>query len=327
MITLRNLLAALASVVAGLVAAGDSHAQANYPERVIKMIVPAPAGGQTDVMARLIAQKIQHPLGQSVIIDNRPGAGGALAARTAASAEPDGYTLFYGNTSTLAVIPAVSKNPGYDPVRNFDPVASVSESYTILVVHPSFPAQNIQEFLSYARAHPGKLNYAHAGAGNVTHLIGEMFRSLARIDFVDVPHKGGNESVQSVLARQVDFAFESPVILLSLIREGKLRALAVTSAKRQGEIPDVPSMIESGIAGFVATLLTGIVTPAPTPSAIITKLNEVITQSLRGADMKDLVVKFGSEVRIGSPAAFATFLAGETEKWRKIAQQAGVSVD
>jgi tripartite-type tricarboxylate transporter receptor subunit TctC len=327
MITLRNLVAALASVIAACVVAGDSRAQANYPERVIRMIVPAPAGGQTDVMARLIAQKMQQPLGQSVIIDNRPGAGGALAARAAASAEPDGYTLLYGNTSTLAVIPAVSKNPGYDPVRNFDPVASVSESYTILVVHPSFPAQNIQEFLSYARAHPGKLNYAHAGAGNVTHLIGEMFRSLAGVDFVDVPHKGGNESVQSVLARQVDFAFESPVILLSLIREGKLRALAVTSAKRQGEIPDVPSMVESGITGFVATLLTGIVTPAPTPSAIITKLNEVITQSLRGADMKDLAVKFGSEVRIGPPAAFAAFLAGETEKWRKVARQAGVSVD
>ena len=327
MITLRKLAAVVASVIPACAVSVESHAQAPYPERVIKMIVPAPAGGQTDVMARLIAQKIQHPLGQSVIIDNRPGAGGALAARTAASAEPDGYTLFYGNTSTLAVIPAVSKNPGYDPVRNFDPVASVSESYTILVVHPAFPAQRIQEFLAYARAHPGKLNYAHAGAGNVTHLIGEMFRSLAGIDFVNVPHKGGNESVQSVLAQQVDFAFESPVILLSLIREGKLRALAVTSAKRQPEIPNVPSMVESGITGFVATLLTGIVTPAPTPSAIITKLHEVINESLRGGDMNDLVVKFGSEVRIGSPAGFATFLAGETQKWRKIAQQAGVALD
>jgi tripartite-type tricarboxylate transporter receptor subunit TctC len=179
MIALRKLAAALASIIAACLVTSESHAQANYPERVIKMIVPAPAGGQ---MARLIAHKIAQPLRQNVIIDNRPGAGGALAARAAASAEPDGYTLFYGNTSTLAVIPAVSKNPGYDPVRNFDPVASVSESYTILVVHPSFPARNIQEFLGYARAHPGKLNYAHAGAGNVTHLIGEMFRRLAGVD-------------------------------------------------------------------------------------------------------------------------------------------------
>ena len=213
----------LAAVVLAAIAAGSAQAQTVYPERVIKMIVPSPAGGQTDVMARLMAQKMQQSLGQSVIIENRAGAGGALGARTAAAAEPDGYTLFYGNTSTLAVIPAVSKNAGYDPVKNYAPVASVSESYMILVVHPSFPARTIQEFLAYAKANPGKLNYAHAGAGNVTHLTGEMFRTLAGIDFVNVPHKGGNESVQGVLGNQVDFALESPVILLPLIKEGKLQ--------------------------------------------------------------------------------------------------------
>jgi tripartite-type tricarboxylate transporter receptor subunit TctC len=279
------------------------------------------------VMARLMGQKMQQSLGQSVIIENRAGAGGALAARVAASADPDGYTLFYGNTSTLAVIPVVSRNPGYDPAKNYAPVASVSESYTILVVHPSFPAQSIEEFVAYARAHPGKLNYAHAGAGNVTHLIGEMFRTLAAIDFVNVPHKGGNESVQGVLGRQVDFALESPVILLSLIKEGRLRALAVTSARRQAEIPAVPTMEESGIIGFVATLLTGVVAPAGTPSAIVGKLNSAINATLMTADMKELVVKFGSEVRIGSPQEFAAFLAGETQKWARIAKAAAVSVD
>src|SRR5713101_1917125 len=194
MITRRRAL----SSIAGAMAAGAARAQgtqfAAYPDKLIKMIVPAPAGGQTDVLARLLAQKIQIAVGQNVIIDNRGGAGGALGARALAAADPDGYTLFYGNTSTLAVIPAVSKNPGYDPVKNFAPVASVSESYTILVVHPSFPAQSMQEFVAYARAHPGKLNYAHAGAGNVTHLAGEMFRTFAQVDFVDVAHKGGNES-------------------------------------------------------------------------------------------------------------------------------------
>jgi tripartite-type tricarboxylate transporter receptor subunit TctC len=319
-------------VISAIIAAGcgiaqPAQAQTAYPEKLIRMIVPAPAGGQTDVMARLMAQKMQQSLGQSVIIENRAGAGGALAARAAASAEPDGYTLFYGNTSTLAVIPAVSKNPGYDPVRNYAPVASVSESYTILVVHPSFPAQSIQDFLAYARAHPGKLNYAHAGAGNVTHLVGEMFRTLAAVDFVNVPHKGGNESVQDVLGRQVDFALESPVILLSLIKEGKLRALAVTSAMRQAEIPDVPTMTESGIAGFVATLLTGIVAPAGTPPVIVGKLNRIINETLMSADMNELVVKFGSRVRIGSPQEFADFLAAETERWAKVAKAAGVSVE
>jgi len=309
------------------VIARSAPAQVVYPERLIKMIVPAPAGGQTDVMARLMAQKMQQSLGQSVIIENRAGAGGALGARAAAAADPDGYTLFYGNTSTLAVIPAVSRNAGYDPGKHYVPVAGVSESYTILVVHPAFPANTIQEFIAHAKAHPGKLNYAHAGAGNVTHLVGEMFRTLAQVDFVNVPHKGGNESVQSVLGKQVDFALESPVILLPLIKERKLRALAVTSARRQAEIPDVPTMTESGVAGFVATLLTGVVAPAGTPAPIVGRLNGVINETLKAPEMKELLVKFGSELRIGTPQEFATFLAGETRKWADIAKQAGVALD
>jgi tripartite-type tricarboxylate transporter receptor subunit TctC len=327
MTTRRNLRFAVAALGLAAMVAPSAHAQTLYPDRVIKMIVPSPAGGQTDVMARLMAQKMQQSLAQSVIIENRAGAGGALGARAAAAAEPDGYTLFYGNTSTLVVIPAVSKNPGYDPVKHYAPVASVSESYMILVVHPSFPARTVQDFVAHAKANPGKLNYAHAGAGNVTHLTGEMFRTLAGIDFVNVPHKGGNESVQGVLGNQVDFALESPVILLPLLRDGKLRALAVTSARRQPEIPDVPTMVESGIDGFVATLLTGVVAPAGTPAPIVGKLNNVINESLKAPDMKDLVVRFGSEARVGSPQEFGTFLAGETRKWANIAKQAGVALD
>jgi tripartite-type tricarboxylate transporter receptor subunit TctC len=323
----RAKLLAVAAIGVIALAAALAQAQTIYPDRVIKMIVPSPAGGQTDVMARLMAQKMQQSLGQTVVIDNRAGAGGALGARAAAAAEPDGYTLFYGNTSTLAVIPAVSKSAGYDPVKNFAPIAGVSESYMILVVHPSFPAKTIQEFVAYAKANPGKLNYAHAGAGNVTHLTGEMFRTLAGIDFVNVPHKGGNESVQGVLGNQVDFALESPVILLPLIRDGKLKALAVTSAKRQAELPDVPTMVESGIPDFVATLLTGVVAPAATPAPIVGKLNGVINESLKGPEMKDLAARFGSEPRIGTPQEFGTFLAGETRKWANIAKQASVSLD
>jgi tripartite-type tricarboxylate transporter receptor subunit TctC len=289
--------------------------------------VPAPAGGQTDVLARLLAQKIQAAVGQNVIIDNRPGAGGALGARTLAAADPEGYSLFYGNTSTLAVIPAVSKNPGYDPVKNFAPIASVSESYMILVVHPSFPAKSVQEFVAYAKANPGKLNFGHAGAGNVTHLTGEMFRSFGKIDFLGVPHRGGAESITSLLGQQVDFVLESPVVLLPLIRDGKVRALGVTSAKRQSPLPDVPTMVEAGVPGFVATLLTGIVAPAGTPAAIVDKLNGVINETLKAADMVELLTRFGSEARIGSPQDFATFLAGETRRWADIAKAANVSVD
>ena len=324
MITRRTFLSAAAGVA---VATAAARAQGTYPDKVIKMIVPAPAGGQTDVLARLLAQKIQAAVGQNVIIDNRPGAGGALGARALAAAEPDGYTLFYGNTSTLAVIPAVSKNPGYDPAKNFAPIASVSDSYMILVVHPSFPAKTVQEFVAYAKANPGKLNFGHAGAGNVTHLTGEMFRSLAKIDFLGVPYRGGAESITGLLGQQNDFLFESPVVLLPLIRDGKLRALGVTSSTRRPELPDVPTMVEAGVPGFTATLLTGIVAPAGTPAAIVGKLNGVINETLKVADMSELLTKFGSQARIGTPQEFAAFLAGETRKWADIAKAANVSVE
>ena len=292
------------------------------------MIVPAPAGGQTDVLARLLAQKIQQAVGQNVIIDNRPGAGGALGARALAAAEPDGYTLFYGNTSTLAVIPAVSKNPGYDPAKNFAPIASVSDSYMILVVHPSFPAKTVQEFIAYAKANPGKLNFGHAGAGNVTHLTGEMFRSLAKIDFLGVPYRGGAESITGLLGQQNDFLFESPVVLLPLIRDGKLRALGVTSATRKPELSDVPTMVEAGVAGFTATLLTGIVAPAGTPAAHRRQAQRRDQRDAQGRRHDaSCSTKFGSQARIGSPQDFATFLAGETRKWADIAKAANVSVD
>jgi tripartite-type tricarboxylate transporter receptor subunit TctC len=326
MITRRRLLSALGATGVAAVA-GSARAQGAYPDKLIKMIVPAPAGGQTDVLARLLAQKIQAAVGQNVIIDNRPGAGGALGARALAAADPDGYTIFFGNTSTLAVIPAVSKNPGYDPVKNFAPIAGVSDSYTILVVHPAFPAKSVAELVAHARANPGKLNFGHAGAGNVTHLTGEMFRSLAKIDFLPVPHRGGAESITALLGRQVDFLFESPVVLLPLIRDGKLRALGVTSPGRKAELAEVPTMVEAGVSGFVATLLTGIVAPAGTPAPIVGKLNGVINETLKAADMKELLTKFGSEARIGTPQEFAAFLAGETKKWTDIARAANVSIE
>jgi tripartite-type tricarboxylate transporter receptor subunit TctC len=323
MLTRRTVL----SAIAGAMAARPALAQGTYPDKLIKMIVPAPAGGQTDVLARLLAQKIQAAVGQTMIVENRAGAGGTLGARALAAAEPDGYTLFYGNTSTLAVIPAVTKNPGYDPVKNFAPIASVSESYMILVVNPDFPVKSVAEFVACAKANPGKLNFGHAGYGNVTHLTGEMFRSLANIDFLGVPHKGGAESITSLLGRQIDFVFESPVVLLPLIRDGKLRALGVTSATRKSEAADIPTMVEAGVPDFVATLLTGIVAPAGTPAPVVDKLNNVVNETLKAPEVTELLTKLGSTARIGSPQDFATFLAGETRKWSDIAKAANVVVE
>jgi tripartite-type tricarboxylate transporter receptor subunit TctC len=312
--------------IAGFAACGSPLQAQTYPDKIIKMIVPAPPGGQTDVLARYLGQRLQAALGQNVIIDNRAGAGGLVGARAAVAAEPDGYTIFFGNTSTLAVIPAVSKSAGYDPVKNFAPVASVSESYMILVVHPDFPAKTLPEFIAYAKASPGKLNFGHAGPGNVTHLTGEMLRAAAGIDFANIPHRGGAESIAAVLGRQIDFVLESPVVLLPLIREGKLRALAVTSATRKSEIPDVPTMREGG-ADYVATLLTGVVAPAGTAPAIVSRLNAVINDSLKSPEMRERLATFGSEPRIMSPSDFATYIAGETRKWGDVARAARVQVD
>jgi tripartite-type tricarboxylate transporter receptor subunit TctC len=308
-----------------VLASGPLQAQ-SYPDKLIKMIVPAPPGGQTDVLARFLGQRLQAALGQNIIVDNRAGAGGAIGARAAATADPDGYTIFFGNTSTLAVIPAVSKNPGYDPTKSFAAIASVSESYMILVVHPDFPAKTIQEFIAYAKANPGKLNFGNAGAGNVTHLTGEMLRAATGITFVNVPHRGGAESITAALGRQVDFILESPVVLLPLIKEGKLRALAVTSAQRQAEIPDIPTMRQGG-ADFVATLLTGVVAPAGTPPAAVARLNAVINESLKSPDMQATLAKFGSSANIMSPQDFTAFIAGETKKWSDVAKAARVQVD
>ena len=222
-----------------------------------------------------------------MIIDNRPGAGGALGARALAAAEPDGYTLVLRQyLSTLAVIPAVSKNPGYDPAKNFAPIASVSDSYMILVVHPSFPAKTVAEFVAHAKANPGKLNFGHAGAGNVTHLTGEMFRSLAKIEFLGVPYRGGAESITGLLGQQNDFLFESPVVLLPLIRDGKLRALGVTSATPRAR---ASRRADHGRGrrrpASPRRSLTGIVAPAGTPAPVVGKLNGVINETLKAADM------------------------------------------
>jgi tripartite-type tricarboxylate transporter receptor subunit TctC len=326
MVRIRNAFAIAGLSIGVALAPAAALAQSDYPNKSVKLIVGFAPGGSTDIVARIVAQKLGERLGQTVIVENRAGAGGAIGARAAATADPDGYTLFFGNTSTLAVIPAVTRNPGYDPNKNFAPVAAVSESYMILVVHPDFPAKSLQEFLAYAKANPGKLNFGNAGAGNVTHLTGEMLRAAGNIDFVNIPHKGGAETVTGVLGRQIDFVLESPVILLPLIREGRLRALAVTSATRKQEIPDIPTMREGG-ADFVATLLSGVVAPAGTPPAIVSRLNAVINESLKSADMKATLAKFGSEARITSPEEFTAFMAGETQKWSNVAKAAHVEIE
>jgi tripartite-type tricarboxylate transporter receptor subunit TctC len=299
----------------------------NFPEKQIKIIVPFGPGGPTDVAARLVAQSLQSAFGQSAIVDNRPGAGGAIGARAVASAEPDGHTLLLGSSATLAIVPAVLKNPGFDPLRNFTPVAKISDSCEVLIVHPSFVANSVEELVQEAKAKPGALNYASAGPGNQTHLVAEMFKAGKGIDLVHVPYKSGAEMVTAVLGQQVHMAFVDISVLLPLIREGKLKALAVTSANRNKTLPQVPTLIESGLQEFVVTFWTGVVAPAGTPAPIIDRLNSAINSTLRSPESQNIISNLGGETDAGPPSHFQKYLQGEVMRWNSVAKAIGVSVD
>jgi tripartite-type tricarboxylate transporter receptor subunit TctC len=286
----------------------------DYPVRPIHLIVPAAPGGPTDLPARIVAQ-ILPDLGQPAVVENRPGGGGVIGARSVAMAAPDGYTLLVGNTSVLAVLPAVSASAGYDPAKNFASVVRLSESYQILVVPASSPFKSVRDVVAFARQHPGKLNVAHTGAGGLPHLTVELFEALAGIDLVGVPYKSGGESVTAVLGGQVDMTIEGITILLPLIRDGKLRALAVTSRERTPLAPDLPTMIEAGVNDYEVTTFNGVVAPAGTPAAIVARLNAAINAGMQTPDMQSRLQKLGAISRPNTPAEFAAFIAAEHAKW------------
>jgi tripartite-type tricarboxylate transporter receptor subunit TctC len=298
-----------------------------YPARVIKLIVPAGPAGPTDLLARLLADRMTAALGQAVIVENRGGGGGAIGARAVANADPDGYTLLFGNTATFANIPAVSRNAGYNPVRNFAPIAKVMDSYQVLVVRPDFPARTVGELVAYAKANPGKLNFGAAGLGNLTNLSGELLKLKARVDFVTVQYKSGGEFVRAVLSGEVHFAIDNVTSLRALIDDGKLRALAVTSTARQPDFPDVPTMIEAGVPDYVVTSFFGVAAPGGTPAPVVARLNAVINASLTSDALRASLKKLGAEPTVVTPEAFTAFIAAELRKWTMIADIAGIKVD
>jgi tripartite-type tricarboxylate transporter receptor subunit TctC len=325
-IPLRSLLALTCVLVPALGAVTRAETQ-TYPARTIKLVVPFGPGGPTDVSARIVAQVVQSGLGPSVVIENRPGAGGAIGTKSVANAEPDGATLLIGTSATLGVVPALMKNPGYDPIKSFAPVAKVADSTLVLVVPATLPANSVQEFVAYAKANPGRLSFASAGVGNQTQLLAELFKSKAGLDIVHVPYKSGAEMVTAVLGEQVQMAFPDVSILIPLIREGKLKALAVTSASRHPQLPDVPTMIESGIPDYIMTFWSGVVAPAGMPAEIVNRLNTAINDGLTSASVRENLAKVGSVASPGTPQDFADFIAAETRKWSAVARMAGISLD
>src|ERR1051325_230456 len=299
----------------------------SYPSKPIKLVVPFGPGGPTDVAARVVSQVVQSGLGQSVVIENRPGAGGATGTKSVATADPDGTTLLIGTSATLGVVPALVKNPGYDPVTSFAPVAKLSDSTTVLIVPPHLPANSIKELVAYAKANPGKLSYASAGAGNQTHLAAELLNARTGIGAVHVPYKSGAEMVTAVLSEQVQMTFPDISILLPLIADKKIKALAVTSATRHPLLPDVPTMAESGVADHVTTFWTGVIAPAGTPAGGVGNLNAAINVGLKSPVMHDSLTRCGAQPAPGSPADFAAFIASETKKWSAIAKTAGMKAE
>jgi tripartite-type tricarboxylate transporter receptor subunit TctC len=300
---------------------------AAYPARPVKLIVPFPPGGPVDVTARIVNQHLPRTLGQTVIVENRAGAAGALGAKAVAGAEPDGYTLLCGNISTLVVVPAVTNNRDYDPGKVFIPVAKISQNYEVLVVHPTFAAKSVAELVALAKANPGKLNFGSAGHGNATHLAAELFKLKTGTDIVHVPYKGAAEAVTGVLGGQVQMFFGDIAGILPLLREGTLRALAISSETRSPLIPELPTMIESGVPDYVVLTYVGVVAPAGTAPGIIGKLNAAINQSLTSPEVAAAFAKLGAEVRPAPPQDFADFLATETRKWSSLARAASIRIE
>jgi tripartite-type tricarboxylate transporter receptor subunit TctC len=297
-----------------------------FPDRPIKLIVPSPAGGPPDVMARLLSDKMAANLGQPVIVENRGGAGGTIGARSVLSAAPDGYTLLMGSTSTLLIAPAIYKNAGYQ-AGSFAPIARIADSAEVLGVHPSVPAKSVAELVALAKSKPGTLNFASAGIGTLPHIEGELLKARAQIDISHVPYRGGGLALTGLLGGQVEILFTTLTQMLPNIREGRVRGLAVTSPIRATLAPELPTMVESGFDQFIVTSITAIVAPPGTPADIRQQLNKAVVAALASAEVEQALSRTGGEARPASPEQTASWLAGEQQRWARIIEATKVSVD
>jgi tripartite-type tricarboxylate transporter receptor subunit TctC len=322
----RMLRPTICALVLGAVATQPAQAQ-TYPDKPIKIVVAAAPGGPTDLPARLASQILTAKLGQPVVVENRPGAGGALGARVVKASPADGYTLLMGNTSTLAVIPAVSSNAGYDPVKDFIPVVRITEGFQILVVHPSSPWKTLKEFVDHTKANPGKVNYAHTGNGGLPHLAGELFMLRSGAKMTGVSYRSGGESNTAVLSQNVHATLENIAILRGLIPEGKLRGLAVQNKTRTPLLPDIPTMAEAGVPDCEANTFFGIAAPAGTPMSVIQKLNAALNEGLASPDIQKTITALGSEAKPNSPAEFAAYIAAQHKKWIEVGKAANVKIN
>ena len=298
-----------------------------YPARPLRMIVPTAPGGGTDFTGRLVALKLSETLGQQVVVENRGGGGGSVGADNAAKATPDGYTLLLGSIATHAVNPALYKKLPYDHIKDFAPVSLIGTVPNVLVVHPSLPVKTFAEFVTYAKANPGKINYGSSGVGSPPHLSMELLRSLTGINLVHVPYKGAGPALADLLGGQVQSMCTSLAGQITYIRAGRVRALGVTTAKRNPQLPDVPTIVESGVPGYEVTIWHGVFAPAKTPAAIVQKLNAEMNKALNAPEMKERMAQQGMDPAPSTPAELAAFVKAESAKWTKAAKDSGATLE
>jgi len=310
-----------------LLAAPLCGAQSSYPSKPVRLVVPFPAGGTTDILARAAAQKLSEAWGQQVIVDNRPGAGGNIGAELVAKAPPDGYTLLMGTVGTHAINSSLYSKMPYDHIKDFAPAVLVAGVPNVLVVNPSMPFNSVQDLIAYAKANPGKLNFASSGSGTSIHLSGELFKSLTGVQITHVPYKGSAQALTDLLGGQVQLMFDNLPSSLAFIKAGKLRALAVTSTTRAAALPDVPTMVEAGVPGFEATAWFGILAPAGTPREAITRINTEIAKWLASPDAREKLSAQGAIAAGGSPEDFAKHIASETAKWARVVKESAAKVE
>lgn len=325
----RRLLSALGAATAAsllLCASPVAWAQPAYPTKPITMLVPFPPGGPTDLVARVLAKQMSDQMGQNIVIDNRPGANGNIAAVAVARAPADGYTLLY-NTSSITLSPALYKNLTYDVVRDFAPIALTAVVPLALVVHPSIPANNVKEFIAYAKANPGKLSYGSAGNGNVTHLGAFQFVQANGISAVHVPYKGSAPADMDLAGGQIQFMTDTVNSVMSFVRDKRMKMLAVTTAKRMSLFPDVPTLAESGMPGFEVGAWQGIMAPAGTPRAVIDRLNTEIVKALQSQEVRSKLAVQGAEPLGSTPDEYGAYVRNELVRWAGVVKATGVTIE
>jgi tripartite-type tricarboxylate transporter receptor subunit TctC len=319
MTLLKGLVLALAVTAVSAFAQG-------YPSKPVRLVVPAPPGGGTDILARVIAPKLSEGLGQSVIVENRGGAAGNIAAELVAKSPPDGYTLIIVNTA-FSVVPSLYRNLPFDPARDFVPITHVMISPLVLVAHPSVPVTSVRGLIALAKARPGELNFASSGSGQSNHLAGELFKSMAKVDMVHVPYKGGGPVLTDLLGGHITLFFGSIMSTLPHTKAGKLRPLGVTSLKRAQAAPDVPTIAEAALPGFEAVGWYGILAPAGTSKDIVGRVSRDVVRVLQAPEVQDRIMKDGGEPIGGTPEQFSAFIRAEITKWAEVVRVSGARAD